>query len=167
MEDSREIRPLGSAGFRLPLTPAGGHSSVQRKTERREDPRDRIDVTAPERELLALLRERVLDRTRAELKLASQRAIPAFAEDPNGGVEGFVSRLVSSQNLLAAERRGSWSSERIDAALHAATRDGVAEAIDILMDLERMDEGAWELVAAVTVELQRKIAVSIDVARPS
>jgi hypothetical protein len=123
---------------------------------------DRIELTADGLVALALLRERVLDATRRALEVGPGEPVPHFAIEPQAPIRDWVGRLLSDQNLLAARRRAAWPAARVDRALEQGLRDGIADALDILHALDRLDPRAWESVTAVLAELERKLGAAIN-----
>ncbi|MCA8943756.1 MAG: hypothetical protein KDB80_14430 [Planctomycetes bacterium] len=162
MSNPREIEPL--RGVHFPVTgkrPDGGASPVKRREDGLERRADRVDLHAPTRIVLDLIRERILTRTREALDVDATRGSVRFVEDTDQTVRAFVSRLVSEQNMIVSERRAAWPAEELETVVQRATEAGMTEAIEILDDLGRLDAAAYQLISEVLDELQRKISVSL------
>ena len=71
---------------------------------------DEVTLTPPRLATMRLLRSRVLEHTRRHLDLRHSRTFDvAFAGDSDQNAHAFVGRLLSTQNLMAAQRREAWS----------------------------------------------------------
>lgn len=115
-------------------------------------------LTRPGTVALNLLRERVLEATRQHLELPRVRGAAGFTPSLGDEAEVYVGRLLSEQNVLAAQRRGDWSEDRVAAAVEAGMNDGLGETLDILHELGELDTATWQLVCGVLEEFQRKVA---------
>ncbi len=116
---------------------------------------------------LRLLRERVLARTRAALRLTDRVHAHEFAEIVEGEPVGsFLGRLLSAQNQLAAVRAAQWSAPRLRRTLAAALLAGVQETLLLLTDDVAPDADAVSVVDSVLDEFRRRIDVFLGEPRP-
>jgi hypothetical protein len=143
---------------------ATGHTPPQPKKGRDPDEParapDRVDVPAVASDVLRLLRERVLARTRVLLGIDDGVATPEFAEIIDGEpVPAFLGRLLSAQNQLAARCPVEWSVAVIRAHCHEAVLAGAAETLELLASNRRADPGAPAVVGEVLAEHARRLAV--------
>ncbi len=157
-----EIRPAARTQF------GGGHGGTHVPGGRRADqaestppPRRRLDeveLTEPHRVALRLLRSRVLELTRERLELtrATEPHIE-FAPSLGRQADVFVGRLLSDQNLMAAGRRQEWPAERLAQALEDGMTDGLAETLEVLDEVGKLDAETWGLVCGVLEAFQRKV----------
>ncbi len=128
---------------------------------------DQVDLTTPHHAALRLLRERVLEVTRKELQLSREACNQQhFAAPPAAHAEVFVGRLISSQNLMAGQRRGKWSNQRIDTAMKDGMVQGTEETLEILFELDDLDADTWSLIGAVLHEFHRKVLAAMDLPQP-
>ena len=156
---SEELRSIGSTGF----DHAGGstpapHVGVGRSQD--EDPPvvtqdDQIQLRLPDELTLQLLRERVLEHSRVNLRLDKPQI--HFAAAPLTPMESYVGRLLSDQNLLAATRRGRWPEARIDAAIEDGMTAGLEETLEILFELDKLTDESWGQIRGVLAEFHRKV----------
>jgi len=128
-----------------------------REVERSARAGDRVELTAPEVAVLALLRQRVLVRTQESLELVDVPAHPRFHEAPHASADAFLGRLWGEQAQLASARDGEWPVARIDAAVHAATTLGVEDTFEMLCEQDRLDAGSWRLLCDVFDSWARKV----------
>jgi hypothetical protein len=138
------------------------HGEHAASDESKHRPRDRVDLSTAADAVLAVLRARVLARTRELLDLPLVHAAP----DPVPEVldlepPQFLGHLLSEQNLLAAARAGVWPAERIRTRVRQALTLGAADAIDVLEDAGRLDDAAWQAIESVLVEFRRKMVASM------
>lgn len=162
-----------------PVSPAGGYPSHPSPRGRegkdgrpfpREAPsvraEDRVCVGAGRLAGLRLLRERVLVRTRGELRLGEHVVVPTFAEvfeDEPTGV--FLGRLLSAQNQLAAQCGGALDGSQIRRAVDAGLRGGAEETI-LWLHEERRDASAIAAVTDVLTEYGRRLQVLVAELEP-
>lgn len=163
MTESREIGPLRGPQFDVPTNRAEVPHSVQRRPAKRDrDPQvDKIEIHSASQIVLELIRERVLNWTRQELRVDASQGGVRFVVDSVPTLEAYVSRLISEQNMIASRRRGEWPEAELDAAVERATERGMSEAIEILEELGRLDSAAFTLISDVLGELQRKVSASM------
>jgi hypothetical protein len=77
-------------------------------------------------------------------------------------VPAFLGRLLSAQNQLAGRRAGTWSAERVRAAVGQGLQEGAAETLELLA-ADGPDEGAaMALVGDVLAEFGRRLAALVD-----
>ena len=157
------IGPVGGTRF------GGGHGAPGyggptsgRPETTPHPPLDEVALTAPRRAALSLLRERVLEATRVQLELPARHPGIEFAAHPSDSVEVFVGRLLSGQNLLAAQRRDAWPEAAVASALENGLNDGLAETLEILDDVGELDVETWRLLCGVLEEFRRKVCAAIE-----
>lgn len=137
------------------------HGEVVPAAEPTPQARDRVDLSTAADAVLMVLRASVLTRTRELLDLPLVHHSPAPApelldlEPP-----AFLGHLLSEQNLLAAAKAPVWPAERIRTRVRQALTLGAADAIDVLEDVHKLDDSAWQALEAVLVEFRRKVEAS-------
>ena len=143
-------------------TYAPRHGEHAPAAEPQSRPRDRVELSAAGVAVLAVLRARVLARTRELLDLPATHGHPDPAPDLlDLEPAQFLGHLLSEQNLLAAARAGVWPPDRIRTRVGQALTLGAADAIDVLEDVGRLDDAAWHAIESVLIEFRRKIAASL------
>lgn len=131
--DARQYGDGRSPRGETPTPPPAGH--------------DRVELSDGHRTALRLLRERVLARTRQGLELPETTPMASFADIEGRSLHGYLGRLLSAQNLLAAGRAGQWPQERVRRVLAAAFSTGAVETLEVLGDVGKLDDRAHELIA--------------------
>lgn len=121
---------------------------------------DEVNLSAPDITALQVLRERVMARTRANLELSASPPTPGFAEPQVASLDQFLDRLLSQQNLLAAQRGRVWPHERIRLAVAEGMAQGAAETLDMMQEAGRVDADAVQMVLEAMAAYAKKIAAS-------
>jgi hypothetical protein len=156
-----------------PVNALGGFAGRPAQDVPRREPRpgsghraaggDRVNLHAAAAVALALLRQRVLARTRALLELGEGPTGPEFAEVTEGEpVPVWLGRLLSAQNQIAARRAGDWPADRVRRACDQALHDGAAETLDMLAADGADDAAAIQVVAEALAEYARRVAALTD-----
>jgi len=145
-------------GHAAGATPGAAAPSGSGETRSARIPLDDVVLTEPRLAALQLMRHRVLERTREGLDLprTASHAI-AFADVSYPRADLFVGRLLSDQNLLASRRRDSWPEARIAAVLEEGITSGVAETLEVLHEVGKLDADTWGLLCGVIDEFHRKV----------
>jgi hypothetical protein len=122
---------------------------------------DRVQVDGRTANVLRLLRERVLARTRTVLG-CDGTAGPEFAENlADEGVPAFLGRLLSAQNQIAAHSV-SRPLEVTRALCHEALESGAAETLELLAQSGGRESEGTLLVAAVLAAYHARLAALVQ-----
>lgn len=151
-----------------PISAVGGFpgrapEQPQRRSPERSAPpptpgaADRVQVDGRAANVLRLLRERVLARTRVVLH-CDGTAGPEFAENlADEGVSAFLGRLLSAQNQIAAHSVPR-PLEVTRVLCHEALESGAAETLELLAQAGGREPEGAQLVEAVLAAYHARLA---------
>ena len=139
----------GGGGEALPGPPvaAGRRSDSERA-------RDEVNLSSPDEALRKLVRERILSATRRRLAPMGASARPtvrpveiAFASASD--LEAYVGQIRARQALLIASSGERLSPPDAACLIREAALEGLANALDLLHEVERLDAHTWRSVVAI------------------